>query len=938
MSSEESSAHSRHSSSGRACKPVKRLITQDSHTLDRQKQKEDAKKRKQKSRANAENQERERKSRLVDAVSPQRRDARNASQRVDAVSPQRRDARNASQLVDALSPQRRDARNASRRVDALSPQRRDAQNVCRRVANMPAKRRETLNSNKQQKRSANRSGEDADDEDADGETSDGAVNRDAHRYAEAIDHTCVFFMCAVCAWEGGIKSMVLIDENIREMLTKNTTLGEDFFNLCEDRTDSCIDLNYRRRVRMEMEEPGILKGIRHICVKCHQQAKKGNSSNRIKIAFSLAGGLFCGEPPEVLKQLWAVEVSMVALINPIVNISVLSAYAYTSSKPNSFCIENDVMQIAQKLPRVPTKQQRAVFVHQGFNGKPDSQHMYRPYFVHEALEWLKENNVLYRDVTLDFPAEWHDAILDSERTVAVESTQYTDEDIAPVLRKKHPASPETEETGHVANPSAVPSQEFFLVKSTDYGPTLSDLKAIARNNRAAGTTSAPAIRRSLLGATIVLRHEAPDFDAMTFPVLYPFGFGHVPGKCIDIKYVEHRICSGGYYRRFQQTANYLFTHYSFEMKRTVGGISVLAASKFKSNGMTREDACDLLAFLRDEDEQRLPVEKMARIRRIMRMVAPFAQRLPGTKVVMDQEKNKMRSLVNSPVTRDVGHWRWFVTHAQSDLHSPLLFDNIVASSAAIDYYDVNERQTTSDALSKDERVNLIRQNPVIASRIWTLQQRCYFDHVINGEALPLGGKVGDSIDKSEVQDKGTEHGHSIYSIEYDKNVPRKNRITDDSLDDFAIQDETKKTAVETLVGNVVTAKLLDADASHAWDWKLPGAQDIFSEKFADNDHPLRMRFNPDLDYRVNCVSKEPIDVRVRHQYRRIQSASFGHTCRHSCWKYQAKKSKQNRHKRFRCRYGHPVPEEQKVIGGIFKHKSDKAQVCTDYDRKNRKRR
>jgi hypothetical protein len=33
-----------------------------------------------------------------------------------------------------------------------------------------------------------------------------------------------------------------------------------------------------------------------------------------------------------------------------------------------------------------------------------------------------------------------------------------------------------------------------------------------------------------------------------------------------------------------------------------------------------------------------------------------------------------------------------------------------------------------------------------------------------------------------------------------------------------------------------------------------------------------------------------------------------------------------------------VPEQQKVIGGIFKHRSDKAQVCTDYDRKGRKRR
>ncbi len=65
--------------------------------------------------------------------------------------------------------------------------------------------------------------------------------------------------------------------------------------------------------------------------------------------------MFCGEPPDVLKDRWAVEVSMVALINPIVTLAVESAYANISSKPNSFCIENDVIQIAQKLPRLPSK-------------------------------------------------------------------------------------------------------------------------------------------------------------------------------------------------------------------------------------------------------------------------------------------------------------------------------------------------------------------------------------------------------------------------------------------------------------------------------------------------------------------------------------------------------------------------------------------------------
>ena len=142
MSSDETSAHSAYSSSGRAYKPVDRLITQDTHSLDRQKQKEAAKKRKQKSTA----------------LAPERRDARNANQRVEHLSPQRREAKNANRRVEHLSPQRRDARNANQRVEHVSPQ-----------------RRETLNANKRQRRSVN-----SNDADADGETSDdGAVNRDA---------------------------------------------------------------------------------------------------------------------------------------------------------------------------------------------------------------------------------------------------------------------------------------------------------------------------------------------------------------------------------------------------------------------------------------------------------------------------------------------------------------------------------------------------------------------------------------------------------------------------------------------------------------------------------------------------------------------------------------------------------------------------------------
>ena len=366
-SNDEWSSHS--DASKRILRTPQRLICEDTHEQDRQK-KDAARLRKLKSRSKPVTLERERAARRTCNMSPDVHEAIKSRKRVGNMSPARHEATKSKYHVSNMSPKRLQSKTARNK-----------------------RRFQRLN------------GSDADSESSDSEPSS-AVGNDARRYAKAIDDTCVFFMCAVCAWEGGLDSVVSIDDTVRDMLRNNTTLPEEFFYLCRDETESGIDFNCRRRVRIEMEEPGILQGVRHICSKCHQKAKCGKPSNRVTISFSLAGGLFCGEPPDVLKQLWAVEVSMVALVNPIVNITVLSAHAHTSSKPNSFCIENDVMQIAQKLPRVPGKDSWAVFIHQGFNGKPDSQHQYRPHYVYQALQWLKENcltkscSVLFRTSAL----------------------------------------------------------------------------------------------------------------------------------------------------------------------------------------------------------------------------------------------------------------------------------------------------------------------------------------------------------------------------------------------------------------------------------------------------------------------------------------------------------------------------------------------------------
>ena len=116
---------------------------------------------------------------------------------------------------------------------------------------------------------------------------------------------------------------------------------------------------------------------------------------------------------------------------------------------------------------------------------------------------------------------------------------------------------------------------------------------------------------------------------------------------------------------------------------------------------------------------------------------------------MQQERNKMRSFVNSPLTCTYAHWRWFFTAAQSDLFNPIIYDNLIAASPAVNYS--NTRNIAADALSREERERMIRQNPVIPVRMWNLQQDAFFAHIINGSAKPLGGEVVDWTDKYEFQ-------------------------------------------------------------------------------------------------------------------------------------------------------------------------------------------
>jgi hypothetical protein len=170
-------------------------------------------------------------------------------------------------------------------------------------------------------------------------------------------------------------------------------------------------------------------------------------------------------------------------------------------------------------------------------------------------------------------------------------------------------------------------------------------------------------------------HKVKKFDAMAFPQLYPYGEGS--DHNLDASYIKHRLECGGSYRRFGENLTWLFTHYGYDVRKKNGGISALSEKILNGNdAISKADADSLRDFLQNSGNT--DVAKLARIRQLLTYVAPFANSIPGSQIYMQQERNKMRSFVNSPLTCTDAHWRWFFTSAQSDMYNPVIFDNLVA--------------------------------------------------------------------------------------------------------------------------------------------------------------------------------------------------------------------------------------------------------------------
>ena len=394
---------------------------------------------------------------------------------------------------------------------------------------------------------------------------------------------------------------------------------------------------------------------------------------------ALVNDLWTGFVPEELQGLTRVEVSMIAQVNPLLNITVLPTSGSSCLKAFQYSVVNDVPSIFAQMPHRPAGD---VLYNLSMSNRPigggipttqsdqPRSWQFRPAKVMAAVRWLRAHNADWASIPGDLDL-FQDATSNTpEDTVTLD---VDDEDISDV-----DAAMRTVNTGVSTNPHANTFEAETLYLRSE-PPTSQDdfLRDVLTSGQAA--TSVPTITRAQPTEFSHPYHDSMFYEKC-FPNLFPYGIGG-PGDVAkhgltQDEHVKWMLHQGGD-RRFQRYAPYYFTHYAYKMRRRVGGIAAVAASRsaaaeaandhdsddsdvdHETNEVNTDNSDNMFtaAAMRDaiDTSQHAPTSQShPQIRKFLSRLAPYGDKLPGTPIHINSEKNKLHAMVQSDTVQNDG--------------------------------------------------------------------------------------------------------------------------------------------------------------------------------------------------------------------------------------------------------------------------------------------
>ena len=331
-------------------------------------------------------------------------------------------------------------------------------------------------------------------------------------------------------------------------------------------------------------------------------ARLGLESNEMKnkstkgLIHALVHGLVPGKQPSELSGLTTVELSLIALINPLSKMRLSGKSHYEACKP-TYTIVNNVNSVAAQLPRTLSDTDFAIL--RSHNGQVSKDFTFRPSVVMNALLWLKSNNHLYKDVHIEAPSEWiasDGELKDCEIPIptidlSMEETTLVDEGKDIIDQIDH--------SGHESSGTAT---DLLLLSSFDKSSNMDllqgalddavddlGLEGDIGSSGCPKTVSAQINIPDLLALVIERGGQAEFTDAnkenyfieMCFPQYFPYGRGG-PGDPLSkhdglsktakvIKFARLALTSGGHYRRLQNDFRFISLCYYVLMRKRMAG-------------------------------------------------------------------------------------------------------------------------------------------------------------------------------------------------------------------------------------------------------------------------------------------------------------------------------------------------------------------------------
>ncbi|XP_064617311.1 uncharacterized protein LOC135481415 [Liolophura sinensis] len=479
-----------------------------------------------------------------------------------------------------------------------------------------------------------------------------------------------------------------------------------------------------------------------ICYTCHRKIRSG-----ILPAEASVNSLQVEGVPYELSCLNQLEQHLIAKHIPFAKVAALPRGGQRSVHGPVVCVPSNIDTTISSLPRPESDDQ---LIRVKLKRKLSYKGHYRYQFVNtarieRALEYLKENNPHYQDV--NFNNNWVNNLSSAG------NDKESDNDSLPDLCDHEQAGSNEGKKADLGNDaeylhSSHTGDQGLMIDSclqpVDIGQEILDQFADNVLCLAPSEGNDP-IR--------LLMNE--ENEAKAFPVLFPKGsptYHDEREKKITIsRYLNTRLMHADC--RFAKSTEYIFyAQYLSEVQQVLSTVSIALR---KSHQPDTEQTINKLT---DYDS----------LREILKTDSGFKFLKPirGTPVYWQSAQKDLFAML-----RQLGIPTWFCSFSAADMRWPEFIQALVVEEGRD--IDITDMEWSA-------KCELIRENPVMAARMFEHRFQCFLKEFLLSPANPVG-KIIDYFYRVEFQHRGSPHTHCLFWVE---NAPKLDHNSDEEVTAF----------------------------------------------------------------------------------------------------------------------------------------------------------